>query len=92
MAVIVDTFLVVLAITDTLARKLLAQLTLITLILLSPPGFDNSEHELSSLRGPIITYVSLSWVVENTIDDTGDSAINVNIFVIPCGNKLRNDP
>jgi len=31
-------------------------------------------------------------MMENTIDNSGNSAININILIIPGSNKLRNNP
>jgi hypothetical protein len=87
-----DAFLVVLAIHDTITAQLSAILLLLTLVHISPPLLNNSKHQASAIDCAIFSQITLSWVVEDTVNDAVDGTVCIDAWVIPASNELGNNP
>jgi hypothetical protein len=58
----------------------------------SPPLFDNTKHEPSTISRTIISMITKCWVIENTINNSSQRAIDIDLLIIPTRNQLRHDP
>jgi hypothetical protein len=92
MSRILNTFLVILTVHDTIAAQLCAVLLLFTLVHVSPPLLDNSKHQTSAIDSAVLTLVTESGMMEDAIDNSVDCAVCIDVRVIPAGDELRNDP
>ena len=92
MAGIMHPFFVILAIHDTVAAQLATHLLLLVLRLGAPPALDDAKHEVSAVRGTIVTEVTLSGVMEHAVDDSVDGSVRVNTLVVPALDQLWDDP
>lgn len=90
-ASIVDTLLVVLTPHDTIARQFLAVGILLTAELL-PPRRYFLEHSVAGLGDAISTHVSLSWMMQDTVDDAITETIYIGAVIINCIHDLGNSP
>ena len=89
---IMHTFFMILAVHNTIAGELSTEFILLLLILGSPPLLDNTEHETATINSTVLAHVALSWVVENAVDDSIDSALRIDTLVVPAGDELGDDP
>jgi len=89
---VLNTFLVILAVHDTIAAQLSAVLLLFTLVHISPPLLYNPKHETAAVHCAVLALVAESRMVEHAIDNAVDSAVYIDTWVVPAGNELRNYP
>ena len=92
MPTILDTFFMVLAIEDTLARKLLAERFAFSVTLFTPPFFHSSKHDMTDISCPISPLVMQCGMVEDPIYDSIEGSLDVNILIVPTFHQLWDRP
>jgi hypothetical protein len=89
---IVDTLLVVLAVLDTIAGQLATIILTLAVTHLSPPLFDALEETMTTFLNLTVSKVSLSGMVQNTVDDVVEESIHIGTLVIDGIHELGNNP
>lgn len=89
---IMDTFLVVLRVLDTLPRQLVSVFILPAAASLTPPLLDSAEEKFPSFVGPITAIASLGGVVKDTAGDAVDRPVDIHALVVDGVHDLRYDP
>jgi hypothetical protein len=89
---VLDALLVVLEVLNAVPTEGAAQAVTLTITKVIPPLLDLTEHESATFTSAIITVLTKSWVVENTVDNAVKSAGNIGVVVIPAFHDLRDDP
>lgn len=92
MSLVMHALLVVAAPLDAVAAELVTQIVAGALAHVSPPGLDHAEHELSPLAGSVVAILAHGRVVENTVDDALEGALDVDSVVVPALDYLGDDP
>ena len=89
---IVDTFLVVFAVLDTLARQRMAQVVLAAAALLRPPFLNGSEDALPALLCAIVAVVALGRVNHDAANNAVNGPPDIDAIVVDGLHDLRHDP
>jgi hypothetical protein len=85
-------FLVVSASFNTFAAEFVTQIGTLSFALLAPPALHDMEHLLPSVASTVFSLFTKRRVVEDSMNDAVDSAINVRTLVVPALHDLWNYP
>ena len=77
---------------NTTSAELATESITIVFRLLLPPLLNNTEHDMTSVRGAVIANLTQGRVVEDTVDDTIESSGDINVLVVPALDNLGNNP
>jgi hypothetical protein len=92
MASVVDTFLVVLAVLNTLTGQLAAVLLSLLVTHLVPPVLDTFIGAATAFLDLSVSKVTLSGVVHDTVDDVVEESLHIDTLIINGIHELRNNP
>jgi hypothetical protein len=91
-ASVVDTFLVVLAVLNTLTGQLAAVVLSLLVTHLVPPVLDTFIGAATTFLNLSVSKVALSGVVHDTVDDVVEESLHIDTLVINGIHELRNNP
>ncbi|RBQ70665.1 hypothetical protein VDGD_21504 [Verticillium dahliae] len=89
---VVNTGLVVLIVLHAITAQLAAVIVLALAAKALPPLLNGAKYDLSALADAVVALVTLSGVVENTINDAGQGLVDIDVLVINGRHDLGNNP